>query len=162
MCSSAAPSWYLPESGSCSTKPTWVSVRRIPCAVAFARSSSPAISTTPRRRDRPDSSLSTAAARSIDWIVFISADGCPSRDGAATHQPLGGRPLDRPAERLLNRRVRNTKLSGGARAVIAMPVEHRLDHRATDRRRSPERTVDELHDRGGAPSQDRWRDEWSP
>src|SRR6266498_2730310 len=31
MCSSAAPSWYLPVSSSCSTKPTCCSVRKSPC-----------------------------------------------------------------------------------------------------------------------------------
>ena len=42
MCSSAAPSWYLPRSSSCSTNPTAASVRKIPCTVPFGRSSSPA------------------------------------------------------------------------------------------------------------------------
>src|SRR6185295_7222719 len=68
MCSSAAPSWYLPVSLSCSTKPTSWSVRRMPWTVPFGSPSSPASSPTPSRRDRPDRSRRIAAARSIDWM----------------------------------------------------------------------------------------------
>ncbi len=68
MCSSAGPSWYLPESRSCSTNPTSRSVFRIPNTVPFGSPSSPASSATPSRRDRPDSSRRIAAARSIDWM----------------------------------------------------------------------------------------------
>src|SRR5829696_1874465 len=68
MCSNAAPSWYLPDSASCSTKPTSCSVRRIPWTVPLGSPSSPASSPTPSRRDRPDKSRRIAAARSIDWM----------------------------------------------------------------------------------------------
>src|ERR1044071_2468256 len=68
MCSSAAPSWYLPDSSSCSTKPTSWSVRRMPWTVPLGSPSSPASSPTPRRRDLPDRSRRIAAARSIDWM----------------------------------------------------------------------------------------------
>src|SRR3954470_13103632 len=68
MCSSAAPSWYLPVSASCSTKPTFCSVRRIPWTVPLGSPSPPASSPTPSRRDRPDRSRRIAAARSIDWM----------------------------------------------------------------------------------------------
>ena len=37
MCSSAAPSWYLPLSASCSTKPTRGERRRIPCTVRLGQ-----------------------------------------------------------------------------------------------------------------------------
>src|SRR3954470_9332187 len=68
MCSSAAPSWYLPDSSSCSTKPTSRSVRRMPWTVPLGRPSSPASSPTPSRRDLPDKSRRIAAALSIDWM----------------------------------------------------------------------------------------------
>src|SRR3954451_3998427 len=68
MCSSAAPSWYLPDSSSCSTKPTSRSVRRMPWTVPLGRPSSPASSPTPSRRDLPDRSRRIAAALSIDWM----------------------------------------------------------------------------------------------
>src|SRR5437773_2097709 len=41
MCSSAAPSWYLPVSSSCSTKPTCWSVRSRPWTVPCGSPSSP-------------------------------------------------------------------------------------------------------------------------
>src|SRR5918998_331562 len=81
MCSSAAPSWYLPDSASCSTKPTAVSVRRIPCTVPFGRSSSPASWTTPRPR-WPDSPRRIAAARSTGWIVITFGWGMAVMVGA--------------------------------------------------------------------------------
>src|SRR3954452_13031684 len=68
MWSSAAPSWYLPDSSSCSTNPTSWSVRRMPWTVPLGSPSSPASSPTPSRRDRPDRSRRIAAARSIDWM----------------------------------------------------------------------------------------------
>ncbi len=70
---SDAPSWYLPESQSCSTKPTVCSVRRIPWTVPFGSPISSASSTTPSRRERPDRSRRIVAARWIDWISLLIA-----------------------------------------------------------------------------------------
>src|SRR4051795_1092460 len=91
MCSSAAPSWYLPDSSSCSTKPTSWSVRRMPWTVPLGSPSSPASSPTPSRRDRPDRSRRIAAARSIDWM----------EPGTGPHsgQGLGRRPQEHRARR---------------------------------------------------------------
>ena len=67
-CSSPAPSWYLPESRSCSTKPCAWSVCSSPWTVGTASSSRWASSVTPRRRGPLASVLRMRAARSIDWI----------------------------------------------------------------------------------------------
>ena len=74
MCRSAAPSWYLPVSSSCSTKPTAASVCRMPCTVPFGSPSSPESWTTPSRRLRPERRRRIAAARSIDWIRVANPD----------------------------------------------------------------------------------------
>src|SRR3954469_26050951 len=121
MCSSAAPSLYLPDSGSCSTKPTCCSVRRMPCTVVLGSSSAPASSTTPMRRDGPESTRRIAAARSIDWM---EPGTVPGVSGALPHEPLGPCPLERPLEGLLHRRVAQAELPAGERAVVGVPVQH--------------------------------------
>src|SRR5215217_2316087 len=88
MCRSAAPSWYLPDSASCSTNPTSTSVRRIPCTVPLGRFSSPASSPTPSRRARPDRSRRIAAARSIDWMEPGTGPNLAQRLGRRSEQQV--------------------------------------------------------------------------
>src|SRR5215218_1945998 len=93
MCSSAAPSWYLPDSASCSTKPTSCSVRRMPWTVPLGSPSSPASSPTPSRRDRPDRSRRIAAARSIDWMEPGTGPNLAQRLGRRSEKQVArGRP----------------------------------------------------------------------
>src|SRR4029078_5732989 len=71
------------------------------------------------------------------------------------YQTFRERPLDRTRERVTHRRVCEAELAGGARAVVAVAVQHRTHHRATDGRMlapDAKRTLDagggDLRDRG--------------
>src|SRR3954451_898955 len=52
-------------------------------------------------------------------------------------EPLPARPVDRAAEGLAYRRVGETQLARGPRAVVMVTVEHGAHHLPADRRRAP-------------------------
>src|SRR3954466_2148677 len=113
MCSSAAPSWYLPDSASCSTKPTFWSVRRMPWTVPLGSPSSPASSPTPSPRAPPEGRGGVAAARSIDWMEPGTGPRSAQRVGRRAQQQVArGRP------RVLGADAARSEIAGAALAGL--------------------------------------------